>query len=832
MKFSLFTEIQCPDSVSPVDRLREFLDQAELADRLNYDAYWIAEIHCQPRFSLLSAPYVVLGAAAQRTQRLRLGVAVNTLPVHHPVQLAEQAAMLDVVSNGRMEFAAGGGHPHSRAYECFGIDHKSTHDIMAEGLQIIAKAWCDDILSFDGKFFQIPEVRVNPKPLQQPPPPFYMATSSLDGVEVAARLGVNLFLPIHTRTPEQVEEYAGAYWTGLSDHGHDYARRTLGLLVPIHLANTAAAAKARAEALVYDWGAPRDVRIAASLVAGDAAHALGAYKDAMARYGEFLSAQPTGPDAAHAMMQMGWVQLRDGQRDAARGLWVAMADRFPSDARVPVVLNLAAEVAIQAGDTATAQRLLDRVIAQYPSSAHAGAAQLSRSIVALREQREAAAVRDLDEVVRSHGPSAVVARRGTVLAVAQPHASAAGTGPRALRAFAPTGPSVQGVGPSDDPLAQFAAAFLLAGEPQSAPYVLHGLSAVGAVDRGWADHTVATLVERLVDGWPSYPAAPELLGRVVASAAARGQWPIARRAYDTLAAHYRGSPVAATAGVDLAEALLRAGARPEARAYLNDVIAAGGPTQARALMLLAQVEEGLGNRTAALAAYDRVLREHPRAEWSVAGRLSHARMLESSGQPDRARSVLQRVVDASEGEVAGEASYRIGRLLTVQGQEAAAAEWYMTAAYVAEGTRWERPSLLGAVHSFTALDQTDAALIAYRKVLATPATTAPRESLPAASASALPRQRPAGDGFGEVSLRLGETLRRAGDHEGAVEVYLTTARLTTGSPAAPRALLGAIRSLVAVGNRAYAEAIFQRLLESGTNDAVLLAEARKTLLAP
>jgi alkanesulfonate monooxygenase SsuD/methylene tetrahydromethanopterin reductase-like flavin-dependent oxidoreductase (luciferase family) len=98
--------------------LNEFLEQAELADRLGFYGFWIAEIHCQPRFSLLSAPYVVLGAAAQRTHRLRLGVAVNTLPVHHPVHLAEQAAMLDLISRGRMDFAAGGGHPHSRAYEC------------------------------------------------------------------------------------------------------------------------------------------------------------------------------------------------------------------------------------------------------------------------------------------------------------------------------------------------------------------------------------------------------------------------------------------------------------------------------------------------------------------------------------------------------------------------------------------------------------------------------------------------------------------------------------------------------------------------------------------
>jgi alkanesulfonate monooxygenase SsuD/methylene tetrahydromethanopterin reductase-like flavin-dependent oxidoreductase (luciferase family) len=246
-KFSLFTEIQCPDGSSPAVQLNNFLEQAELADRLGFRGFWIAEIHCQPRFSLLSAPYVVLGAAAQITRRLRLGVAVNTLPVHHPVSLAEQAAMLDLLSGGRMDFAAGGGHPHSRAYECFGADHKSTHDIMAEGLEIIRKAWSEDTLTFNGKFFQIPEVVVNPKPVQKPLPRFYMATSSLEGVDVAARLGVNMLLPIHTRSPEQVIEFSNAYWDGLKKNGHDSKSKELGLLVPMHLAKTTEQARSRAE---------------------------------------------------------------------------------------------------------------------------------------------------------------------------------------------------------------------------------------------------------------------------------------------------------------------------------------------------------------------------------------------------------------------------------------------------------------------------------------------------------------------------------------------------------------------------------------------------------
>ena len=161
--------------------------------------------------------------------------------------------MLDLISGGRMVFAAGGGNPHSRAYVCFGADHKTTHDIMAEGIEVIRKAWTDEKLIHQGKFFRIPEVTVNPKPVQKPLPPFYMATSSIDGVEVAARLGINLFLPIHTRTPEQVAEYATAYWYGLASHNYDRYGKEFGLLVPMHLAKSNVEARARAEAGIMSY---------------------------------------------------------------------------------------------------------------------------------------------------------------------------------------------------------------------------------------------------------------------------------------------------------------------------------------------------------------------------------------------------------------------------------------------------------------------------------------------------------------------------------------------------------------------------------------------------
>lgn len=253
MKLSLFTEVQVPPGASPAKRLDEFLEQAELAEALGFDGLWIAEIHFQQEFSLFSAPYPVLGAVSQRTRRLRLGVAVNILPVHHPLHLAEQAAMLDLLSHGRMEFAAGRGHLHSRVYEGFGVEQESGRAMMEESVKVIRAAWTQDTVEFDGKFYRIPEVAVAPKPFQKPHPPLYTATSALDGVEFAVRLGLNLFLPIHTFPWEQVRGYANAYWSGLMSRGDDLSRRELGLLVPAYLAETTEQARREVRDGIMDY---------------------------------------------------------------------------------------------------------------------------------------------------------------------------------------------------------------------------------------------------------------------------------------------------------------------------------------------------------------------------------------------------------------------------------------------------------------------------------------------------------------------------------------------------------------------------------------------------
>src|SRR5262249_2024206 len=134
VRLSLLTEVQCPPTTSPEQRLDELLEEAELADRLGFHTPLISQIPFQPGVSPPAPPHVVLGAIAARTRRLRLGVAVNILPVQHPLHVAEQAATLDVLSHGRLEFAMGRGHVHSRVYEGFGVDRARSRALQEESL--------------------------------------------------------------------------------------------------------------------------------------------------------------------------------------------------------------------------------------------------------------------------------------------------------------------------------------------------------------------------------------------------------------------------------------------------------------------------------------------------------------------------------------------------------------------------------------------------------------------------------------------------------------------------------------------------------------------------
>ena len=539
------------------------------------------------------------------------------------------------------------------------------------------------------------------------------------------------------------------------------------------------------------------LRAAALLVAGDAGYGMAAYTTASARYGEFVSAYPSLPDAPRAAMSLGWAQYRAGDAHNARLAWTALVNRYPTDARAPLALMLAAEVANQAADASEARVALDRLVLRYPDSPYASAARLSRSIIAIRQQREQDAVRDLDAVIRTAGVAPVEERRRIVHALAT-------AGSELTLQTRPTAPASTGGDGAAEPVERFVAT-VAARDPADAPAVIHTLVLGAAAEQGWTSPRAGTLAARLVDDYPAYAPGRGLLTRVAQESVTAGQWPMARKAYETLAAH--GAPPNGSGNLDFAEALSRTGAPDAARDRLQQVVAAGGPEAPRALSRLAEIDEAAGDRRAALTAYDTLSRDYPRQPRSPESLLAQARLVDEFGPAYRARSLLRAVAENNRGEVAGEAAYRLGRTLSTEGQHRDAAQWYLTATSAAPGSKWEKLGLLGAGDSFVALRDPRRALSAYDRLL--------HDDDPALR--------------GEASYRVAEIYRAERRHADAATLYLQAAQLTAGSATEPRALVGAVSCLVASGDRHRAETTYQRLVQAQKTTPSDLTAARTAL---
>ena len=599
-----------------------------------------------------------------------------------------------------------------------------------------------------------------------------------------------------------------------------------------------AQAQSRADTVLRARVSP-DTRATALVLAGDAAYGMGAYRLAAERYGEALLSDELPSDAPHATLALGWAELRLGRREDARRTWMRVARQFPTDPNAPTALILAAELSAQTGETVMARKLLDRVLEGHPATPDAGIARLSRSIMAMRDGRMQEATRDLRLVARSGGPAVPEQRRKLLDGLSATRAQAGLEHQMLLTnryAAQPAGPTAidgrprSGEGAAapetEGMLARFAAPFLDGGaDPETTPRVLHALLLVAVEDRAWPE--VETLAGRLVDRFPSYPPAPELLVRVAGQAASDQQWPIVRTSYEYAIARSRTAALAPQAQVDFAEALFRTGDAGRARIELTRFVDTSPQAQEapRALYLLAGVNEAIDEPREALAAYDRLRRTFPRAEWTTQSLLPHARLLQHAiGRQKEARALLEDIVRRTEGEELAEASFRLAQVLAAEGEHPRAVDWYMAAAYgTAERSRWYRPALLGAGRSLVALKRAPAALAMYRNILpSTPIGPLPRDGRPAPE---LVAQVEDPELVAEAAYHIAEITRVAGRNDEAVDMYLTAAYLAPASQG--RALMGAVRSLVAVGDRAAAEAVFRRLVESSGAEPEILTEASK-----
>jgi alkanesulfonate monooxygenase SsuD/methylene tetrahydromethanopterin reductase-like flavin-dependent oxidoreductase (luciferase family) len=171
------------------------LERIEIMDRGGFDAVWLAEHHFNA-FSVCPSVHMMGTLAAARTRRLRIGTAVSLAAFYHPLRLAEEVALLDVLSGGRVNWGAGRGFDRTE-FEVFGVSAEESASRFREAVDVVLRAWSEDRLTYDGQHFHFENVEVLPKPLQRPHPPVWVAASSEPAVEWAAEHGLSILMDPH-----------------------------------------------------------------------------------------------------------------------------------------------------------------------------------------------------------------------------------------------------------------------------------------------------------------------------------------------------------------------------------------------------------------------------------------------------------------------------------------------------------------------------------------------------------------------------------------------------------------------------------------------------------
>ena len=246
MEFGLFTEFPSPPGVAEATAFDEALAQMRAAEDFGFDAVWLAEIHFQKDRSVLAAPLVIASALAACTQRVKIGIAVQVLPLSHPLRLAEDVATDDHIAKGRLEFGVGrSGLPGH--YQGFNIPYSESRDRFVETLEILRKAWTQERFSHDGKYFQFNDVCIMPKPYQKPHPPIRIAASTPETYPMVARMGSPIFVAVRTVSITDLKRHLPTYQEAWTSSGRP-GRGNVGMSVPLYVAETPRQAREEAEA--------------------------------------------------------------------------------------------------------------------------------------------------------------------------------------------------------------------------------------------------------------------------------------------------------------------------------------------------------------------------------------------------------------------------------------------------------------------------------------------------------------------------------------------------------------------------------------------------------
>ncbi len=246
MKFGLFIDCHLREGKSQPQAFADGLAQVDAAEAQGYDSVWLAELHFYPERSVLASPLVVAGLIAGRTQRIRIGIAVQVLPLGNPVRIAEEAATLDHLSQGRLDFGIGRSNL-TRSYQGFNIPYEESQSRLVEALEIILTAWRGEKFSYQGQFFDFHDVQVMPQPVQRPHPPVFAAVASPASFTAMGQRGFPIF--VNPRGP-QLRDNLDSYRQAWREAGHP-GDGEVHLRVPVYVGETPELAREQPRESVY-----------------------------------------------------------------------------------------------------------------------------------------------------------------------------------------------------------------------------------------------------------------------------------------------------------------------------------------------------------------------------------------------------------------------------------------------------------------------------------------------------------------------------------------------------------------------------------------------------
>lgn len=239
MKLGMLHLFENPAGRTEHEIIKEQMELMYEAENLGFDSVWPAEHHFS-EYGYCASPQVSLAAVAARTKRIRLGTGVVVLPFHNPIRLAEDFAFIDLMSDGRVDFGIGRGY-QPLEYRGFGMadKHAESRDIFHEEVELIRKCWTEERVTFKGKYYQVEDIEVRPKPLQKPHPPIYMACLSPATFALAGKFGFNVLMSgAFGLSPEGAKQGIKDYRAARKEAGLDPNTGTVALLLKVYVGDT------------------------------------------------------------------------------------------------------------------------------------------------------------------------------------------------------------------------------------------------------------------------------------------------------------------------------------------------------------------------------------------------------------------------------------------------------------------------------------------------------------------------------------------------------------------------------------------------------------------